>query len=230
MSTAQILNDGPGRKKTILERLSSRRAMLVLGAVSLFLLIVAIGGVVYYLGKRSSQPPLKQPPASLSGLATQFPEISSVLQDEKLDSVYKQFLVEYQKGGEKAAFELARKRGILNANNEIRLTLELDTIDTSALQASLEAHGVKVTAVSGNLMDIVIPLELVQASLASDQPGGLFTQLSGLQHIIRLRLPETGMQDSGYLDTDIESLSMINCGFALRPAAKFCPSCGHKIG
>jgi len=230
MSTAQILNDGPGRKKTILERLSSRRAMLVLGAVSLFLLIVAIGGVVYYLGKRSSQPPLKQPPASLSGLATQFPEISSVLQDEKLDSVYKQFLVEYQKGGEKAAFELARKRGILNANNEIRLTLELDTTDTSALQASLEAHGVKVTAVSGNLMDIVIPLELVQASLASDQPGGLFTQLSGLQHIIRLRLPETGMQDSGYLDTDIESLSMINCGFALRPAAKFCPSCGHKIG
>ncbi len=225
MSTAQILNDGPGRKKTILERLSSRRAMLVLGAVSLFLLIVAIGGVVYYLGKRSSQPP-----ASLSGLATQFPEISIVLQDEKLDSVYKQFLVEYQKGGEKAAFELARKRGILNANNEIRLTLELDTTDTSALQASLEAHGVKVTAVSGNLMDIVIPLELVQASLASDQPGGLFTQLSGLQHIIRLRLPETGLQDSGYLDTDIESLSMINCGFALRPAVKFCPSCGHKIG
>jgi len=123
MSKAQILNDGPGRKKTILERLSSRRAMLVLGAVSLFLLIVAIGGVVSYLGKRSSQPPLKQPPASLSGLATQFPEISSVLQDEKLDSVYKQFFVEYQKGGEKAAFELARKRGILNANNEIRLTL-----------------------------------------------------------------------------------------------------------
>ena len=118
--------------------------------------------------------------------------------------------MEYQKGGQEAAFELARKRGILNDNNEIRLTLELDTTDTSALQASLEAHGIKVTAVSGNLMDIVIPLELVQASLASDQPGAIFTQLSGLQHIKRLRLPETGMQDSGYLDTDIESLPVIN--------------------
>jgi hypothetical protein len=39
----------------------------------------------------------------------------------------------------------------------------------------------------------------VQASLASDQPGAIFTQLSGLQHIKRLRLPESGMQDSGYL-------------------------------
>ena len=72
--------------------------------------------------------------------------------------------------------------------------------------------GLEVTAVSGDLMDIVIPLELVQASLASDQPGAIFTQLSGLQHIKRLRLPETGMQDSGYLDTDIESLPVINAG------------------
>ena len=98
----------------------------------------------------------------------------------------------------------------MNANNEIRLTLELDTTDTSALQASLEAHGIDVTAVSGDLMDIVIPLELVQASLDSDQPGAIFAQLSGLQHIKRLRLPETGMQDSGSLDTDIESLPVIN--------------------
>lgn len=210
MSTAQTSNDGPGRKKSILERLSNRRAMLVLGIVSLVLLVVAISGVVYYLGKRSSGQPLKQPPSSLSELATQYPEISSVLQDPKLDSVYKQFLVEYQKGGQQAAFELARKRGILNANNEVRLTLELDTTDTSSLQTSLEAHGVKVTAVSGNLMDIVIPLELVQASLASDQPGAIFTQISGLQHILRLRLPETGIQDSNYLDTDIESLPVIN--------------------
>jgi flagellar basal body-associated protein FliL len=178
--------------------------MLVLGIISLVLIIAAISGVVYYLSKRSAQNSLKEPPPSLSELATQYPELSSILQDEKLDSVYKQFLVEYQKGGQEAAFELARKRGLLNANNEIRLTLELDTTDTSALQASLEQHGIKVTAVSGNLMDIVIPLELVQASLASDQPGAIFSQLSGLQHITRLRLPETGIQDSSYLDTDIE--------------------------
>ena len=188
MSLTQTSNDGPVKKKTPLERLSNRRAMLVLGLVSLVLIVAALGGVAYYLGKRSSQLSLKQPPPSLNELATQYPEISNILQDEKLDSVYKQFLVEYQKGGQQAAFELARKRGILNDNNEIRLTLELDTSDTSALKASLEAHGIKVTAVSGDLMDIVIPLELVQASLASDQPGAIFTQLSGLQHIKRLQV------------------------------------------
>ena len=210
MSSEQIPNNGPGGNKTTLERLSSRRMMLILGAISLVLIVGAISGVVYYLGKRSAGPVLKQAPASLNELATQYPEISNLLQDKKLDSVYKQFLVEYQKGGQEAAFELARKRGILNANDEIRLTLELDTTDTSALQASLEAHGVKVTAVSGNLMDIVIPLELVQASLSSDQSGDIFAQLSGLEHILRLRLPETGMQDGTYLNTDIESLPVIN--------------------
>jgi flagellar basal body-associated protein FliL len=199
MSLAQTSNNGPVRKKNLLERLSNRRAILVLGLASLVLIIAALSGVVYYFGNRSSQAPLKEPPPSLNELATQYPEISSILQDEKLDSVYKQFLVEYQKGGEQAAFDLARKRGLLNDNNEIRLTLELDTSDTSALQASLEEHGIKVTAASGDLMDIAIPLELVQASLASDQPGAIFTQLSGLQHIKRLRLPESGMQDSGYL-------------------------------
>jgi hypothetical protein len=206
MSLAQNSNGGPVRKKSLLERLSNRRAIFVLGFASLALIIAALSGVVYYLGNRSSQLPLKEPAPSLNELATQYPEISSILQDEKLDSVYKQFLVEYQKGGEQAAFDLARKRGLLNDNNEIRLTLELDTSDTSALQASLEEHGIKVTAASGDLMDIAIPLELVQASLASDQPGAIFTQLSGLQHIKRLRLPESGMQDSGYLDTDMESL------------------------
>jgi subtilisin family serine protease len=210
MSTEQSSNDGPGRQMTTLERLSNRRMMLVVAAISIVFLIIAISGVVYYLSKRSSEPALKQPPPSLNELATQYPQISNLLQDKKLDSVYKQFLVEYQKGGMEAAFALARKRGILNENNEIRLTLELDTTDTSALQTSLEAHGVKVTAVSGNLMDIVIPLELVEASLSSDQSGDIFAQLSGLEHILRLRLPETGIQDDSFLDTDIESLSLIN--------------------
>ena len=55
MSNAQISNDGPGRKRTNLERLSGRRAMLVLGIASLILIIAAISGVVYYLDQRSSQ-------------------------------------------------------------------------------------------------------------------------------------------------------------------------------
>ncbi len=197
MSTSQTANNGPGKKPAILERLSSRRSMLIVGSVSLVLLILAISGV-YYFGKRSKALTSKQPPASLNELATQYPQLASVLQDEKLDSVYKQFLVAYQQGGLQAAFDLARKRGIVNASDEVRLTLELDTTDTSALQASLEAHGIKVTAVSGNLMDIAIPVELVKASLASDQPGAIFTQISGLQHIVRLRLPMTGIQDSSY--------------------------------
>jgi subtilisin family serine protease len=210
MSIEQIFNNGPGRKKTILERLSNRRTIFFLSAISLILLLSAISGVVYYLITRSTTKNLQEAPTSLSELATQYPQIGNILNDDKLGSVYKQFLVEYQRGGEQAAMELARKRGILNANNDVRLTLELDTSDTAELQASLEAHGVRVTAVSANMMDIVVPWELVQASLESDQPGNIFLQISGLEHIKRLRLPETGGSDGAYRDTKIESLPLIN--------------------
>ena len=80
----------------------------------------------------------------------------------------------------------------MNANNEVRMTLELDTTDTRELVASLEAHGIKVTTISGNMVDISIPLPVIEASMASDQPGRVFMDVSGLEHIVRLSLPSGG--------------------------------------
>lgn len=186
----------------LIHRISSRKGMAILTVVSLLLLLAAAFGVAYYTNKRSlSRTPLGQPP-SINELATQFPEIGQILQDEKLASVYKEFLMAYQKGGQEAAFELARKRGIVNSKNEVRMTLELDTTETSELQASLKAHGIIVTAASGNLVDITIPLGVIQASLVSGQPGRIFMDISGLQHIMRLRLPQVGIQDVGSVETE----------------------------
>ncbi len=189
-------------KTGLIHRISSRTGMAILASISLVLLLAAGGGVAYYSSKRPLSHTPTKPPPSLNELATEFPEIGQILQDEKLASVYKEFLMAFQKGGQEAAFELARKRGIVNAKNEVRMTLELDTTATSELQASLEAHGIKVTAVSGNMVDITIPLAVVQASLASDQPGRVFMDISGLQHIVRLRLPQVGIQDVGSVETE----------------------------
>jgi subtilisin family serine protease len=176
--------------------------MMILVVVSLILLLAAVGGVTYYTSKRPLSHSTAKPPPSISELATEFPEIAQILQDEKLGTVYKEFLVAYQKGGQEAAFALAQKRGIVNAKNEVRMTLELDTTETDELLASLKAHGIIVTTVSGNLVDITIPLVVLQASMASDQPGHVFMEISGLQHIIRLRLPQVGMQDVGSVETE----------------------------
>ncbi len=185
----------------LFERLGTRRGILILGGLSLVFILLAIAGTVFYLSKVNNQVTINQPP-SLDELAEQFPQISHLLRDDKLGSVYKQFMIAYQEGGSEAAYELAKKRGILTANDEIRMTLELDISETSELQASLEEHGIKVTTVSGNLVDIVIPLSVLEASFDSENPGAVFMDIIGLEHIIRIRLPIQSLEDVGSVETE----------------------------
>jgi subtilisin family serine protease len=186
----------------LLHRLASGKGLLILAAVSVVLILLAVAGTLVFISSKQNNPSIASPPPSLEDLATQYPKISRLLQDEKLDSVYKQFLITFQEGGIDAAYDLAKKRGILNAQNQVRMTLELDTEDTQAIQASLEEHGIQVTAASKNIIDISIPAAVLQASLESDTPGAVFMEISGLEHIVRIRLPIQAIQDVGSVDTE----------------------------
>ena len=108
-------------------RLASRRALLALGIASISLILLAALAGLYLLAPKQPPAPEVTPPSSLSELATEYPELGTILQDNSLDSVYKDFLLVYEQEGPEAALELARTRGLLNANDELRLTLELDT-------------------------------------------------------------------------------------------------------
>ena len=55
------------------------------------------------------------PPPDLKELAQQFPRLEKILNNPELDSVYKDFLVAYERGGTEAAELLARQRGLLTA-------------------------------------------------------------------------------------------------------------------
>ncbi len=193
-----------------LDRFSHPRALQVVGLVSLLLLAGAGIAAWYLLNKVPLQPGVQAnvtPPASLSELSTEFPEMASVLNDPSLGSVYKDFLLAYQEGGLDAAYALAEKRNLLNANGDVRLTLELDTTDTQALQAQLETFGVAITAQHGNEIDIAIPRPLLEQLVVSDDPASLFEDLSGLEHITRIRLPLPNVQDDEGVQT--ESLPVI---------------------
>lgn len=194
-----------GDQKKWLQWAATRRGMLTLGAVSALMLIVALAGGWYFLRLRnagSSQNLQFTPAASLSELATEYPELANILTDEKLDSVYKDFMLAFQEGGGEAAYELAQKRGLLNARGDLRLTLELDTEDTASLAHELEAKGFQVTATSGNLMDIAIPIDLLARAVEEDRPEELFQGISGLKHIVRIRLPVISIQDEGSVETE----------------------------
>ena len=188
-----------------IERVTTRKSLALIFGLSLFLLVLAVAGGWYLLDLRQKSgdglhPDLSiTPPASLSELATQYPELAPILEDAELDSVYKDFMLAYEQGGPDAALELARQRGLLNDNDELRITLELDTENSAALIAQLEAQGIKVTAASGNLIDVAVPLQLIEQLAQSGNLHALFTNISELEHVIRIRLPRPNIQELGLL-------------------------------
>lgn len=186
----------------IVDLLSEKRGKILLTGISVLLILTASGGFWIYRTQQSKPQTLSAPPASLDELSQQFPRISSILEDEKLSSVYKQFMIAYQEGGPDAAYKLAKERGIINQNNEILMTLELNTSESEDLQASLVSHGIKVTTASGRFLDIAIPLEILDASLKSDNPGQVFMDITDLEQIIRIRLPIRAIEDVGSVETE----------------------------
>jgi subtilisin family serine protease len=181
-------------------------AVVVLGAV---LLLGA--GVVYFIstssrGSQASLPEITLPP-SLADLAEQYPELAPILTDPALASIYKEFLVAYQEGGEEAAMELARQRGLLTPEEDIRVTLVLDTEDHAPLVAQLEGAGVTVVSAYRDRVNVAVPLELIEAGMQAEEPGAVFARLTELEHVIAVRLPESGIPHGS--DIDGEGIGVI---------------------
>lgn len=239
-SQPKLAQESPSpQRKGWQERLATKRFMIALGGVSLLLLALAALAVWYFakegiFPKGGSQVELG-PPTTLRQLSTLYPELSSILNDPELDSVYKEFLIVYQQEGEEAAFQWAKRRGLLNSQDELRLTLELDTSNTADLQQQLEAKGIRVTAVSGNQMDIAIPLEVLTPILASGDAAAFLAGITGLEHVLRVRTPYVIIEDtnwyqpSGSLDSQTETESMEVIGVPAWHAAGFTGK-GVKIG
>ena len=113
------------------ERFTNPRFMILTLVVSL-LLLGSVALAAYFLLQPAPQP--FTPPDSLESLAADYPELATILQDDKLSSVYKEFLLVYQTEGEEAAYERAKERGLINDRDEVRLTLELDTSDQAVVE------------------------------------------------------------------------------------------------
>jgi len=173
----------------------NRKLLIVLLVAGAVLLVAA--GIVYFVSSRSSstaQPEIT-PPASLAELAEQYPDLAPILTDAELGSIYKQFLVAYEEGGTDAALELAHRRGMLTPDGDVRVNLLLDTDDHAPLVTQLEATGVTVISAYRDQVDVAIPIPLIEAQLQAGDPGAIFAQLTELQHVIAVRLPERRVSD-----------------------------------
>jgi subtilisin family serine protease len=172
--------------------------VLVLGG-----LLIAAAGIVYVVSQQSQKPPQVELPPSLDEVAEQYPELADILDNSKLDSVYKEFLMAYEEDGEDGALEMARERGFLVTNEGkeyVRLTLILDTEDNAPLQGELEDIGIVVVGAYRDQIEVAIPLDMVRQELASDDPGAIFDQLTQMSRVVAVRLPERVVPDEGIIE------------------------------
>ncbi len=198
-----------------LENPRTRRTLTVISSVSALVLVVA-GSALWYLTRPpmppvtatpvavgSPAPLLLTPPASLEELAGRYPQIASLLRDPALASAYKEFLLAYQQGGLPAAESLARERGILGKNGEVRMTLVLDSADSLApVKAELEKLEVVIEGAYKDQVDIAVPRQVIEQFAQTNDPGKLFTELTSMQHVAKLRLPLPNRPDASVLPSE----------------------------
>jgi subtilisin family serine protease len=187
---------------------------LLLIAATLYLTFQPASPVALPIAPTPTFPPLPAidvaPPSSLVDLAEQYPDLAPILTDPELGSIYKEFLLVYEEEGEGAALELARQRGLLTAEGDVRVTLVLDTEENEPLVAQLEAVGVTVASAYRDRVNVAVPLQRIKAQLQSDEPGAIFAQLTELEHVIAVRLPERRAPDGSVIEG--EGMSIIGAG------------------
>lgn len=187
--------------------------ILVLVGAGVLLYGLSQGGTLFGLGANATPTPVPSafeipdieitPPPSLSEIVEEirpnYPELADLLENPELGSVYKDFYLAFQEGGQETALALARQRGILNDNDEIVMTLVLDTEDSAALIAELEAEGVSVTENFRNLINIAVPVSLIQEQLKAEDPNLIVDRISNLEHVIRVEFPNKATTKQGII-------------------------------
>jgi len=91
--------------------------------------------------------------------------------DIKIDSVLLDVAATYRREGRQAAEQQARDTGVLSNNNELRLTIILFDTNTQPIVDKVKSVGGRVGSVIDNMIDVILPLDLLASYVASNNPG-----------------------------------------------------------
>lgn len=88
--------------------------------------------------------------------------------ERKVDAVLLEIIATYQRQGRAAAEQQARDTGVLDDDNIVRLTLILTDTNTGPVTDKIRAIGGNVTGISGDTIEIEVPLERWLTYLSGD--------------------------------------------------------------
>ena len=198
LPTPQPIDTGAlDEQPSFLERLLAHWKA-VAGLIVAGLLIAIVSGTLLWRSAPldTAEPEFEKPP-SLEELTEQYPELAGLLNDPTLGSVYKEFLVAFESGGVEAARELAAQRGLLNDRDEIRITLLVDDVQViPILTEELERAGVTVEGSYKERINVGVPISLIEQLAEQQGTDALFEQLTQMEHIIHMELPEPRRGDA----------------------------------
>lgn len=107
--------------------------------------------------------------------------------DIKIDSVLLDVADTYRREGRQAAEQQARDTGLLSGNNELRLTLILSDTNTQPIVDKVKSVGGRVGSVVDNMIDVILPLDLLASYAASNNPGNSNTIIQELASFSTVR-------------------------------------------
>ena len=160
------------------------RRAAILAPVVLALILAACGG---------SSPAPSSTPAAQQGSgntpAANAPAVTAAptgQNSDKVDVVFTQLQAIYQSQGADAAKQFARDQGLLTTQDEIRMTLVLDTDDSAVSESTALATtriGGRVISSAGDELEIVVPVQTLIDYTKTTNRQSLLTDLADFQHV-----------------------------------------------
>lgn len=133
-------------------------------------------------------PPGGSVPAAGTPAATGSPLGGAAI--DKVDNAFLQLLTIYQTQGADAARTYAADQGLVTKQDEVRMTLVLDSEDPTIVDGTALAVGRlggRVTASFGNQIELVVPVQTLLDYPKTRNRASFFADLADFQHVINVR-------------------------------------------
>ncbi len=113
---------------------------------------------------------------------------------DKVDKIFLQLIAIYQSQGPDAAKQFARDQGLLTKQDEVRVTLVLDSDDPAIADntaLSVGRLGGRVTTTMGSQMEFIVPAQTLADYAKQANKQNFFADLADFQHVRDIRRTPT---------------------------------------